>query len=237
MSNGEWKCTLKERSVEIKRNGKQQGSYNLLQKPYCEKCSSNGKSTELCTWHSRFHPALTRVYGMGIYFPDRKTLIKDDILSQHLWSLKFDSAEWAAPIGTAMSLVLRKLHPELENYDVLVPIPPSPDSTKSYDHAEELTKVVAGILGKPWKQMLTKTRNEKLVGKTIDGRWSSSEDLFALASQANAEAKTILLMDDICTTGSSLSRSAGILSEQGRATRIAAFVAGRDYDTGYPIRT
>jgi predicted amidophosphoribosyltransferase len=172
---------------------------------------------------------------MGIYFPDRKSLIKNDVLSQHLWWLKFNSAEWAIPIGTAMSLVLRKLYTELLDYDLLVPIPPFPESDKKWDHAEELAKVLSDVLGKPWKQMLRKTRQEKLVGKTIDERWASSKDLFALASDVSAEGKSILLIDDICTTGSSLSRSAGVLSEQGNATRIAAFVAGRDYDRAYPI--
>jgi predicted amidophosphoribosyltransferase len=172
---------------------------------------------------------------MGIYFPDRKTLIKNDILSQHLWWLKFDSAEWAEPIGTAMALVLRKLHPEMMDYDLLVPIPPFKGSTKNYDHAEELAKIVSHYVGKPWKRMLTKTRQEKQVGKTIDERWSSSEDLFAQAQDIDAAGKSILLIDDICTTGSSLSRSAGILSQQGKARRIAAYVSGRDYDTKYPI--
>jgi predicted amidophosphoribosyltransferase len=237
ISNDDWQCALKQRSVEIERNGKQQGIYNLIQKPYCEKCSSNGKSTELCGWHSRFHPALTRVYAMGIYFPDRKSLIKNDMLSQHLWWLKFKSAEWSTPIGTAMSLVLRRLYSELANYDLLVPIPFFPRSTptKEYDHAEELAKVLSHLLGKPWKQMLSKTRDEKLVGKTIDERWASSKDLFAMARDVDVEGKSILLIDDICTTGSSLSRSAGILSEQGKARRVAAFVAGRDYDRAYPI--
>jgi predicted amidophosphoribosyltransferase len=172
---------------------------------------------------------------MGIYFPDRKTLIKNDILSQHLWWLKFNSAEWATPIGTAMALVLRRLYPELMNYDLLVPIPPFKGSAKNYDHAEELAEILSHHLRKPWRQMLTKTRQERLVGKTIDERWTSSKDLFAKAQDFDPEGKSILLVDDVCTTGSSLSRSAGILSEQGKARKIAAFVSGRDYDTGYPI--
>jgi predicted amidophosphoribosyltransferase len=172
---------------------------------------------------------------MGIYFPNQKTPIKEDVLSQHVVWLKSNSAEWATPIGEAMFVVLRKLYPELMDYDILVPIPHFEALAHTYDHAEELAKTLSKNLKKPWKQMVAKTRSERLVGKPLEDRWSLSRNLFAPAADSSASGKSILLIDDVCTTGCSLSRCATILAEECQAEKVAAFVAGRDYDRDYPI--
>jgi predicted amidophosphoribosyltransferase len=236
----DWECDLKTSKIDITHQGTKQGSYYLLREPYCGRCSSNGKETEECGWHYKFHPSLHRVYAVGIYFEDGKSKISDDILSSHIWWLKFKSEEWAKPLGAAMALVAKALHEELLGYDLLVPVPPYKDSssTKKYDHAEELTKVVSSILKIRWKQMLLKTRSERMVDKpTMDHRWEASKDLYQLSTASGETAgKKVLLIDDVCTSGSTISSSAGVLSEYGKASKVAALVAGRTYDTGYPVQ-
>jgi predicted amidophosphoribosyltransferase len=232
-----WQCDLKPSKIEIKHNGNDEGAYFLLRRPFCERCGSNGKNTEACTWHYRFHPLLSRVYAVGIYFEEGNSPIKGDILSSHIWWLKFKSEEYARPIGTSMALAIKGLYTDLMEYDVLVPIPPFSGSTpKRYDHAEEIAKVLSNALGKPYKQLLRKTRHEKMVEKpTMDDRWEASKNLFELETESQTKGLKVLLIDDICTSGSTLSGSAGVLTERGGATKVAAFVAGRRFDTNYPV--
>ena len=80
-------------------------------------------------------------------------------------------------------------------------------------------------------------RPEKQINKaTMDERWDSAKDLFALAvKNSEIRGKSILLVDDICTSGATLSRCTDALSDIGGATKVAAFVAGRRHDTNYPV--
>lgn len=233
-----WQCELKPPRIEIRRKGKHEGAYFLLRKPFCERCSSNGKNIETCGWHYRFSALLSRVYAIGIYFEEGKSLINGDILSTHIWDLKFKEKEFAKPIGISMAIIMKGLYPELMEYDVLVPVPPFSRSgeSKKYDHAEEIAKVLSNLLEKPCKQLLKKVRDEKMVKKpTMDDRWEASKGLFELEAESQTRGLRILLIDDVCTSGSTLSSSAGVLVERGGATKVAALVAGRRYDTNYPV--
>ena len=242
LAHGNWECELATSlpaRITLRQRGKANGSYHLLREPYCKRCASNGKTTSRCTWHYKFHPLLSRVYAVGVYHPPPRTnVMKGDVLSEHIWALKFGSRDYASPIGASMALVVKRLYPELMGYDVLVPIPrfAGSPSEKGYDHAEEIAKVVSEVLGKSCEQFLRKVKNEKMVDKpTMDDRWASGMNLYELNPGFSAKDKKIILVDDICTSGSTLSGAAGVLSELGAAANVVALVAGRSYDRNFPL--
>jgi predicted amidophosphoribosyltransferase len=135
-----------------------------------------------------------------------------------------------------MILAVNTRYPELSGYDMLVPVP-AYARPKGYDHAEELAKAIAELLCKPWNQPLLKVRDEKLVDKgSDDERWEAAKDLYAPSAKINeSSGKGIILIDDICTSGSTLSHCSRIVSQQGKASRVCALVAARRFDTGCPV--
>lgn len=237
LSHDGWKCTLQQDRIDVLRSGAYQGLYPLLKPPYCERCSSQGKSTTDCTWHARFHSSLIRVYAVGPYFEHGKSPINNDILSTHIWSLKFTSSEYAKPLGTALAMTAKSLYSNLMRCDLVVPVPPFAQTGKSYDHTDELAKVVSKLLGLPLNRLLSKTRGDRMTDKaTVEDRWKSVEDLYVMVDgESELNKKTILLVDDICTSGATLSRCSHALTSQGKARGVYALVAGRRFDERCPI--
>jgi len=237
LSLDNWKCTLHKGKIDVVHSRVPQGFYSLLRAPYCERCSSQGKSTGDCTWHARFDPSLLRVYAVGTYFEHGNSLVKGDILSTHIWHLKFGSHEYAKPLGTAMAIAATSLYSNLAHCDMIVPVPPF-EQSKSFDHADELAKVVAGLLELPLKRLLSKTRGEKMVEKaTVEERWKAIEGLYIMVGpESESNNRTICMVDDICTSGATLSGCARSLSSQGKAREVYALVAGRRFDERCPIK-
>jgi predicted amidophosphoribosyltransferase len=173
---------------------------------------------------------------VGTYFEHGNSPVNGDILSTHIWHLKFGSYEYAKPLATAMAIAAKSMYHRLAHCDMIVPVPPF--EQKSYDHADQLGEVIAGFLELPLKRLLSKTRGEKMVEKaTVEERWKAIEGLYVMVGrESESNNKTICLVDDICTSGATLSGCSRALSSQGKAKEVYALVAGRRFDERCPVK-
>ena len=99
---------------------------------------------------------------------------------------------------------------------------------RGYNHAEVIAKYLAKQLGKPLDTALlvhsdTITDHHKLVGRQ---RAEDADKSFAVAERhADISAKTVLLCDDVYTTGATMNACANCLKKIGAKSVIAAAIA------------
>lgn len=98
---------------------------------------------------------------------------------------------------------------------------------RGYDQVWLLAEYAAAHLGLEAQPMLKKTRNNKAQSSLRDekARKANVKDAYALTSDVSLEGKRILLIDDVVTTGSTMSECAGVLKKAGAAAVTGLTVA------------
>lgn len=226
-----WRCEMTKGGIAVSTWRKKYGLYRLLEKLYCEKCSFPGVLTDECGWH--WKDKVKRTYSMGIYLPKDIEASKTDLLSMHISGLK-RYVSYSVPLGLAMSICLDKIYPELKESDLLVPIPKHLEEFKidqekdiRYNQAAELANVISSETDLNMKEILVKTKPHSQRGKSWEERTNLPEGLYLLRDNVDVRGKSILLIDDVRTSGGSATACAIELYAKG-APNVNLFVAGRD---------
>lgn len=110
-----------------------------------------------------------------------------------------------------------------EKTDIIVPVPMSASSLRKrgYNQSELIAETVSAEINKPVRcivQKIRETKEQKSLGKA--GRRLNLTNAFQVTE--NITGKRILLIDDICTTGSTLSEIAVLLRKNGAEDIICA---------------
>ena len=109
---------------------------------------------------------------------------------------------------------------------VSVPVQKLRRIKRGYNQSELLARAVAERLAVPYEDLLMKVRKTKSQrGISAKERMANLKGAFDLAPDKDAEGKTILIVDDIKTTGSTLSECALTLKAYGAKEVFAASVA------------
>lgn len=113
--------------------------------------------------------------------------------------------------------------------EVIVPVPLGPDRLRrrGYNQAGLIARELAGLLHLPESsEMLARSRETRTqVGLPPEGRWRNVLGAFQ-ADPAMAKGKNILLVDDLYTTGATLSACAKALY-QGGGAQVLGVTVGR----------
>ena len=98
---------------------------------------------------------------------------------------------------------------------------------RGYDQARLLAQRLSEYLGLPCERVLKKVKNVAPQSRTggPEARKKNISGAYRLARKADVRGKTVLLVDDIVTTGSTLSECAAVLREAGAAEVKALTVA------------
>lgn len=99
--------------------------------------------------------------------------------------------------------------------DIIIPVPMSADSLKKrgYNQSELISQVVGTVLGLPVRCVVKKvksTRQQKTLGAT--DRKSNLKNAFEVSESEAVTGKNVLIIDDICTTGSTLAEISALLA-------------------------
>ncbi len=105
----------------------------------------------------------------------------------------------------------------LKDIDLIVPIPLHPTRLREreYNQSQILASIVSQIINKPVdSRVLIRLRNTKpQINLNEEKRIKNIGGCFSVKPNSNIEAKTILLIDDVLTTGITLSESAKVIKE------------------------
>ena len=103
---------------------------------------------------------------------------------------------------------------------------------RGYDQAQLLAREIAKRSGLPCERLLSKLRNNPAQSgiSDADARRKNVKGAYRALSPEKIRGKRILLVDDIVTTGATLSECASVLKAAGAAEVLAATVASAHRD-------
>lgn len=125
----------------------------------------------------------------------------------------------AIPLGKIMGDYLLTYYPELaKQTELLIPVPMHQKKQKlrGFNQSELLTKVIAQRIKKPYTNTLKRIK-ETIPQSQLnpEERKQNLQGAFAVENAEEIKGKTILLIDDIFTTGTTINECAKVLYKDG----------------------
>ena len=120
-----------------------------------------------------------------------------------------------------------------DGIDAIVPLPLSKkkERKRGYNQCDYIAAGLSRATGIPVIKgaVVRATSNETQTHKSREERWKNVEGIFTLASPEPVQGKHILLIDDILTTGATLTSCAATMQQEGNC-RISIFTLGYTYN-------
>ncbi len=125
-------------------------------------------------------------------------------------------------------LIAENAAEQIRNSDIITAVPTGRKRRRElgYAQSELIARTLAEITGKPFRRLLT-----ALPGKQEQKRLSAEQrrenalKSYRLIKNADAKGMRVLVIDDVCTTGATLSAAAGLLRSAGAVCVSAAVFA------------
>ena len=195
-----------------------------IKPPFCARCSEPfpGAITEVFSCANCANRGLHFDAAVAAY---RSRGVVRQVIHQfkygHEIHLRFPVADWLAETLDDPRLAGR-------SFDVLIPVPlhPARKRERGVNQAEllaELFSATARIPMRPWLERLRYTTTQTAFDRTE--RMENLRDAFRLRKKANVRGLRVLLIDDVLTTGSTVSECARVLKTGGALSVHAATAA------------
>jgi len=191
--------------------------------PACRTCGHPLGDGGGCANCAVRRPAYERARALGAY---------DGVLRTAIHQFKYrDRPQLAAPLGLSLAAFAHDHAPDLNGlrFDALLPVPMHPvrRRLRGYNQSERLARVVGGELGLPLlTNALVRTRASRpQVGLTGEARRANLAGAFAVPRPEAVQGQTLLLIDDVATSGSSLHECALVLRASGAQAVYALTLA------------
>ncbi|MBW3565993.1 MAG: ComF family protein [Acidobacteria bacterium] len=147
-------------------------------------------------------------------------------LEKVLSAFKFRRHEFlAAPLAVLMRLALARRHRPAADFIVPVPMSRRRRRQRGYNQAEELAISLSGMTGIPMRTLLVKAAENRRQS-TLPRKQRRRNVANIFVARKVPRNASILLVDDICTTGETLAACARALKRAG-ASRVSAVTVAR----------
>lgn len=192
----------------------------------CEHC---GAPQDRCTCEEPTNRTLRHITAPFVYA---------DLIRAQLLSLKLQGEkQLAKPLGAQMALRFAERFPQAE-IDVVtfVPMTRAAQRERGYNQGALLAQQVGQLLLLPVAPLLQKgTETEHQRSLNAQQRLENLRGAFSPAPGAQIQGKTVMLCDDIKTTGSTLWECETTLMAAGAADVFCLCCAVTAYDVGNPL--
>ncbi len=183
-----------------------------LEPPFCEICADPGVIGLCRNCLSQRRSASNYLSGI------RAPFLLEGLLQEAIHSFKYRNYRAAAPLlGSLMAGYLA------ENFlpgEVIVPVPLHPRRLRErgYNQAQLLASELGKAAGLPVEgKLLSRTRNSAPQVRAIDGNLRRANTAGAFVCEEDLAGAACILVDDVCTTGSTLNACAEALAAAGAA--------------------
>lgn len=173
------------------------------------------------------NPELTWFDGI-FCLSEYKGIIKDAIMRYKY----FGKSAYYRTFAKLMAGML-KTEPETYNFDMTIAVPlyKKKEMIRGYNQAQLISKELGKIMGIPDKsKLLVRLRNtgsQSLLRR--DERYINVKDAFEVTDKKQVEGKTVLLVDDVLTTGHTLNECSKMLKKAGTVNVYCAVIAAASY--------
>jgi ComF family protein len=174
----------------------------------CEKCGRKTRSKGVCLACKGELPHFTRGYSPFVY---------KDLVASYINRLKNGDRYLANFLGEEMAKYYLSVGAEKDVLITCVPLSDDRLRTRGYNQAEELAKTVAKVLNVEFdSEILIKSR-EDFSQKHLSAkeRRENVMGAYRVVKRKEVKGKTLLLIDDIMTTGATGSECARVLKNAG----------------------
>lgn len=178
---------------------------------YCHKMTDDFNVCVKCKPKS----GIKKLYVADEYKDEAKELVS---------ALKFRSKRQASlPIARIMAEQL----PFLDKDSVIVNLPTAPQRVRQrgFDHTLYIAKEIAKLKDLNVASVLRRKDNKRQVGSTRKKRLEQLKDSYRIIRPEKIKDKTIILIDDVVTTGASLDSAIKVLKQAGAKQVYAAVFA------------
>jgi ComF family protein len=192
--------------------------------PACMRCGHPTPAEGLCAACRETPSSLDRIASSAVFAHPLRDAIHD---------LKYNNGRTLArPLGARMAATWRQGDFVA---DVIMPVPlhTSRLAERGYNQSALLARIVSQEIGVPIDEnalVRTKATQQQAILKAAQRR-ENVRDAFACRSRVSG--KRIVLVDDVCTTGSTLEACAAALSAAGAASVWAFTLARPRWDPAY----
>jgi len=118
--------------------------------------------------------------------------------------------------------------PAFSDFDIVTYCPRKPSKARiiGYDHSCLFAEYISRFTGKSFMQLLKRREGgkEQKKVKRINDRIENIQNKFYFNNECNCKGKTVLMVDDIITSGSTAKECARILKKAGAARVLALFI-------------
>jgi ComF family protein len=194
-----------------------QSRVSLIQQPFCEKCGIPTRSVHICEKCKSNPPPYRMMRSWAVF---------DSPVQNALHTLKYRRN---VGIGDSLAIQMKEFVCSLHwDIDVLIPVPLEKKrlQERGYNQVGLVARSLAYEIGLEYKpQALWKSRETRSqVGLTLSQRWENVRNAYQAKSDV-VKRKSILLMDDVATTGSTIQACAGALLSAGARDVYAITIA------------
>ena len=182
----------------------------LIGENYCTKCGRKATVLGVCTLCKQKAPLFTQAFSLYNY---------DGIIPKEINRFKYGDRYLRRTFGERLYKQVYAFTKDKDEEFLLVPVPLSKSRQKArgYNQAAELAKVISMRTGIVLlEDALEKTR-ETTVQKSTGGtsRFDNVKGAYRVKKRKICQGKSILLIDDIMTTGATASECARVLFNAG----------------------
>ena len=192
--------------------------------PFCAVCGQTLlPDADGCLDCRRRRTAFVRARSLGAY---------DGVLRHAVHQFKYrDRPQLAVPLGRLLAAYARAHASELNalRFDALLPVPmhPARQRVRGYNQSERLARVLGEELNLPLlPRVLVRARPARpQVGLSGEARRTNLHGAFTVKQPDLVQGQTLLLIDDVVTSGSSLHECAAALNAAGAKAVYALTLA------------
>ena len=189
-----------------------------LRPPYCQVCARPGASGT-CRWCRSKVPEIDRIAAAYLY-------VDTSPIHGAITRLKFGNLRAVAPEMAELLAALLEARPIAA--DVIVPVPSHPRRLRSRGFNQAV--LIATELGKlvdvpvvSYVFLRTRDARSQLLSPNRDDRWLNVLDNFSCGDELSG--RRIMLVDDLVTTGATMSACASALKQAGASSVVGLAVA------------
>lgn len=152
--------------------------------------------------------------------------VRKAILNLKYHGMVFNTESFSKAIFNAIRSQVNRFDIDIITY---VPMSKRSKKKRGYNQAKVLADKLAGIASKPCSQLLAKTKKNRIQHEL--NAVERAKNVIGVYSPTDSEKikdKRILLVDDICTTGSTLSECCNVLRQAGAKKILCVTIAITD---------